>query len=366
MKELTVSGNAAVTNADASAVLTKGDYTPAGSVTGKTTAAGTVAVSLKDAATKAEADITYSSYTPAGTITTTESFSALKSATFAEATSSTAGAVQIEGTNSKPGITVTASTVNVLSSIKDAAVLPTFSEGAFTAATWTGSSFTPCSWTGSTYSAPTLGTASTDLFCNEGITASVNISASVGDDDFEVLTFANASKATAVTAQGSFSAGSFAFGTYTPASLAFGTFNGGSKAADTFTAGSAMTFNSADVLKEGTSAALDNAPVFTGKYYVNNTTADTALKAVGFSGTAADIKVTKVEYLKQEVSAATFTGSEASISASFSGSTAASILTTGVTYKKADASAAFSIKVTPEVSALVSSAKDINITVSAD
>jgi len=365
MKKSTVAGDATVTFADATATLTKADYTPAGTVSGKTTAAGTVAVVLNDAT--AEGSITYGSYTPAGTIaaTATGSFSALKSATF----QADDDGVQIEGTISKPDITVTPTTQSVIQAVSAAAVLPTFSEGTFSAGdvtfgTFNGGSATVVDTT--KFSGGSLASATTDTFASEGIVASVNAEAKESDPDYECLVFSTAATASAVTAQGAFTAAAIESGFYTAGAAATWTgssYTAPSKAADTFTQGSAATFSTVEVVKSAT-AALAETPAFTGGKYKVATQADTALKEVAFAGTSADIKATKVEYLKQGVSSATFTGTEAAITASFSGSTAASILTTGVTYSKADASAAFSVDVTPEVSAITSSAKTIEITVS--
>ena len=68
MKPVTVAGNATVTSKAADATLTKGNYTPAGSITGKAISGGSISVTLKDSATKTEAVLSTSEFTPAGTI----------------------------------------------------------------------------------------------------------------------------------------------------------------------------------------------------------------------------------------------------------------------------------------------------------
>ena len=169
----------------------------------------------------------------------------------------------------------------------DAGVLPSFTEGAFNAGTLP--SFTEGEFTQGTLpsftegafdagSLPSLGSATTGAFTTEGIVASV-------DEANELLTFSTASTSNAVTAQGTFDAGSlpskaadtFSAGTLpTKAADTFSagvlpskdsdTFSAGSlpsKDADTFNAGSAATFTTQAVITDlGTATAA--AQVFSG------------------------------------------------------------------------------------------------------
>lgn len=157
--------------------------------------------------------------------------------------------------------------------------------------------------------APSLGAATTGAFATEGVTVTVN-------DATETLTIATASTSNAVTAQGTFSAGSAATlatasavtaqGAFTPASYGTDTFDGGtptaidvtkfsggSKAADTFSAG---TMASIDVTKfNGGSKASDTFSAGTAPT-LSTSKAITALgtaTAAGqtFTGTAATVTV---------------------------------------------------------------------------
>ena len=129
-------------------------------------------------------------------------------------------------------------------------------------------------------------------------------------------------------------------------------FDGGSKAADTFRAQKLPVVDAtATALTEVTSAEAA-AQVFTGNKY-----------APAFTGTKeTGLKVTKAEYLKQEIDKAEFEGTAATLG--FSGTPAQQILVTGVSYDKADATAAFSETVTPTVDAYNRTAKTVEITVS--
>ena len=71
MQSVTVAGNAAVTHSAANATLTKGNYTPAGSITGAAINGGSINVTVKDAATATDAVITRADYTPAGSVSMT-------------------------------------------------------------------------------------------------------------------------------------------------------------------------------------------------------------------------------------------------------------------------------------------------------
>lgn len=358
MKEMTVAGNATVTSATAQATLTKANYTPAGEITGSAISDGKIAVTLKDSATKTEADLGTTKFTPAGTVAAVDggSFSALKTAAFG----ASKDGVQIEGEVSKPNISLTANDKTFATGLTGGSVA-SFTEGAFTpAAIQTGfyTAGTAATWTGASYTAPSLGAASKNAFASEGVTAAIDA------DDAECLTFTAAATSEAVTAQGAFSAGNVDFGTFNGGSATVidtTKFSGGSKAADAFTPNVLQTATTGTV-SEVSAAALDNAPVFTGAKYAVATTADTALKEVAFTATnSADI-VNKVEYVKPEIDAATFTGTAATLG--FAGTEVKEALVTGVSYDKANSEAAFSVAVTPETSAITKTAKAIEIEVS--
>lgn len=240
MESMTVAGNATVTSKAADATLTKGDFTPAGTVSA-----------------------------PTVSLTSTEK-------TFA--TGLTGGKAA------------------------------SFTEGAFTPAAFQDGFYTAgaaATWTGKEYVAPSLGNATTGKFASEGVVATVGTG-----DDAETLIFTAAGTADAVTAQGTFNAGSVNFGTFDggKATVIDTTkFSGGSKAKDTFSA------NVLQTVETGT---------------VNDVTAATA-------------------------TAPTFTGTKSE-----------GILVTGVSYEKADATAAFSVDVTPEVKSFAQTAKTVEITVS--
>ena len=359
MKPVTVAGNATVTSKVANATLTKGNYTPAGSITGKAISGGSISVTLKDSATKTEAVLSTSEFTPAGTIAAKEggSFSALKSATLGEVAE---GGVLIEGEISAPAISLTAADKTFATGLTGGRVA-SFTEGAFTPAAFQEGFYTAgraATWTGASYNAPTMGEATTGKFASEGIVATVGSGA-----DNETLIFSAAGTADAVTAQGTFNAGNVSFGTFDGGSATVintAKFFGGSKAEDNFVANELQTATTGKV-SEVSAAALANAPVFTGKRYSVSTTADTALKDVAFTATNSATIVNKVEYVKPEIDAATFNGTAATLG--FAGTEVVDALVTGVSYDKADATAAFSVAVTPETDVITKTAKTVEVEV---
>lgn len=358
MKEVTVAGNAAITSKAADATLTKANYTPAGKITGSAISDGSINVTLKDSATKTEATLSTSEFTPAGTIAAKEggSFSALKTAAFG----ASEDGVQIEGTVSAPAISLTAADKTFATGLTGGKVA-SFNEGAFTPAAIQEGFYTAgkaATWTGADYTAPTMGEASKAKFVSEGIVANLDA------EDAECLVFTTAPTADAVTAQGVFSAGNVNFGTFNGGSATVidtTKFSGGSKAADIFVANELQSATTGKV-SEVSAAALANAPVFTGSKYAVATTADTALKDVAFTATNSATIVDKVEYVKPEIDAATFTGTAATLG--FTGTEIEDALVTGVSYDKADATAAFSVAVTPETDVITKTAKTVNIEVS--
>lgn len=359
MKEVTVAGNATVTSNAADATLTKANYTPAGTITGSAISGGSINVTLKDSATKTEAVLDTSEFTPAGTIAAKEggSFSALKTATLSEVET---GGVLIEGEISAPAISLTAADKTVATGLTGGKVA-SFTEGAFTPAAFQEGFYTAgaaATWTGKEYIAPTMGEATKAAFASEGVTAAIDA------EDAECLTFTNAATAQAVTAQGTFNAGKVDFGTFNGGSATVidtTKFSGGSKDADNFVANELQTVTTGKV-SEVSAAALANAPVFTGKRYSVSTTSDTALKDVAFTATNSATIVNKVEYVKPEIDAATFSGTAATLG--FAGTEVVGALVTGVKYDKADANAAFSVAVTPETDVITKTAKPVEIEVS--
>ena len=357
MKKVTVAGNAVVTSKAADATLTKANYTPAGKVTGSAISGGSINVTLKDSATKTEATLSTSEFTPAGTIAAKEggSFSALKTASFGAAEDG----VQIEGTVSAPAISLTAADKTFATGLTGGSKA-SFTEGAFTPAAFQDGFYTAgaaATWTGKDYVAPTMGEATKAAFASEGVTAAIDA------EDAECLTFTNAATAQAVTAQGAFNAGKVDFGTFNGGSATVidtTKFSGGSKAADKFVANELQTATTGKV-SEVSAAALANAPVFTGEKYAVATTTDTALKDVAFTATNSATIVDKVEYVKPEIDAATFTGTAATLG--FTGTEVVDALVTGVSYDKADATAAFSVAVTPETDAITKTAKTVEVEV---
>lgn len=359
MKEVTVAGNAAVTSKAADATLTKANYTPAGSISGSAISGGSIAVTLKDSATKTEATLGTTTYIPVGTIAAKEggSFSALKTATLGEVET---GGVQIEGTVSAPAISLTAADKTFATGLTGGSKA-SFTEGAFTPAALGAGFYTAgkaATWTGADYTAPSMGEASKAKFASEGIVAEVGSGA-----DAETLIFSAAGTADAVTAQGTFDAGNVSFGTFDGGSATVidtTKFSGGSKAKDTFVANELQSV-ATDTVSEVSAAALANAPVFTGKSYSVATTADTALKDVAFTATNSATIVNKVEYVKPEIDKATFSGTDATLG--FVGTEVENALVTGVSYQKADATAAFSVAVTPETDVITKTAKTIDVEV---
>lgn len=185
------------------------------------------------------------------------------------------GSVACVGTNAASAVSFSGTTSEtVLKAVDSAAVAPSFSEGTFDAGSLPSftegifSQGTLPSFTEGTFNAgtlPSLGNATTSSFTTEGIVASVS-------EVNELLTLSPASTASAVTAQGTFDAGSLpskAADTWNAGTLpskAADTFSAGSlpsKAADTFNAGSAATFTTESVIT-GLGTATAAAQVFSG------------------------------------------------------------------------------------------------------
>lgn len=246
--------------------------------------------------------------TASGTISTADSAAFSNGSVSASGSYTPAGSVSISGTEGTVKVLDTDGTVSAGSAA-------TFSEGAFTPNTPTAidvTKFSGGSKAADTFSAgslpskeadsftagslPTLGNATTGSFATAGVTAEVGTGA-----DAETLIFTNATTASAVTAQGTFSQGtlpsftegafdagslpSFTEGAFTAASLGTGFYTPGtaaSKASDTFNGGTPTavtlpTFKNATVLTDaqatftGTEATVSVTGTATGTVTLTKT-----------------------------------------------------------------------------------------------
>ena len=338
MNAVTVAGDATITHTSTSATLAKGNYTPAGSITGAAISGGSINVTLKNADAAVEASLTRGDYTPAGSVTLSADNN---------------GSFQVSGTNSASEVTFTPADDTFVKSLKagttDAA---SFTEGAFTPASiGTGffsagsqASYSHTGFSGGSFAKGTAVTAAT-----QGIVASVGTGA-----DAETLIFENAATDEVMDYGATYTAAVYGTDNFTPntlPSIDTTKFDGGSKAKDTFAAQKLPVVDATASALTGLSNVQAAAQVFTGSKY-----------APAFSGTKeAGLKVTKAEYIPQEIDEKSFTPVAASLG--FSGTEAKNILVTGVSYDKADATAAFSESVTPTVKEYNRTAKTISVTV---
>lgn len=268
-----------------------GSFTPEGTITGSAISGGSVAVTLKDAAAASDVVMTRGDYTPAGSISTPD----------ITLNKGTAQAVL-------SGVKTAGTAPSLGAGFYTPGTAASFTAGAFTPASlgdgfYTAGKAATYSHTG--FSGGSLGNATKASFAKEGIKAVVGTEG----EDAECLIFEAASTSNAVTEQGAFTAAVYGTDTFNGGSatvIDVTKFNGGSKAADTFVAnkpaaidvaafnaGAMPTFNtgSVDVI---TGAALAEAPVFTGEL-------------------AENLKVTGATYVKQVVNAATFTPEAATL-----------------------------------------------------
>ena len=291
-----------ITSTSTAASLTKGDFTPAGNVTGDAIKDGSINVTLKDADAETAATVSASAYTPSGDVTVT-----LKNNTVSEITS-------VGTLPSKEADSWTANVPTVIDTTK-------FNGGS--AASWTGASHTAANLT-----AQTQGD-----FVNEAIV--------VDKYENETLSFKAAPTAKAVTDRG----------TFTADTVDFGTFDGGSAASlasGFYTAGSAASF---------TEGAFSQGALPT----MADKTVD--INSAVFEGDEeADMKVTGVTYKKQVVDEKTFTGTAATLG--FEGTTASNVMVTGVNYDKANASQTGAAAITGaslNVGDIAVAAKDVTV-----
>lgn len=301
-----LSGSASITLSSTAteASLTKGDFTPAGSITGEAIKGGSINVTLKDAASATAAVLDTAAYTPSGDVTVT-----LKDNTFNA----------ITGVGSLPTKEADSWTANVPT------VIDTSKFNGGSAASWTGNSWTAASLTDQ----------SKGDFVSEAIVVDGY------DEESETLSFKAAPTAKAVTDRG----------TFTADQLAWGTFNGGSAASLSdgfYTAGSAASFTEG-AFSQGTLPSMASQTV--------------AINSAVFEGDeAANMKVNGVTYMKQVVDAKEFTPVAATLG--FSGTTAENVLVTAVSYDKADASQTGSVSVEDaslDVGNIVVAAKDVTV-----
>lgn len=319
------------------AVASTGTFTPAGSITGSAISGGSIAVTLKDAEEASAVSLTKGDYTPAGTISK-PAITLSKGATQAVVTGvATAGTL--------PSLGAGFYTAGSAASFKSGAFTPaSLGEGFYTAGR-------AASYSHSGFDGGSLGAASKASFATEGIKATVGTEG----NDAECLIFSAVNTSEAVTEQGQFTAAVYGTDTFdggAATTIDTSKFNGGSKAADVFVAnkpatinveafnaGAMPTFNegSVDVIE---SAALAEAPKFTG------TVATGAL-------------VTGATYIKQVVDAATFNGTAATLG--FSG-TAGEVAVAGNYNEASVESAAFAGKAAAaDAVELVKSNKEVTV-----
>lgn len=313
---------ATVDEVDTDATLTKESYTPAGTIklnnaaqeTGnQAVTGGSITVTLKDADTKtAITDLEYESYTPAGTVTAADdgSFAALTGATFV----ADANGVQITGEVSKPAINVTAGIEKTFATNLTGGSVASINTSKFSGGSLTGA--TQASFTQGTKASLTT---TNITYVEEGFVASYDIT---GEE--LTLTAATTGTAKAVnvfTPNGDDSFTKNDVGTFTAATIE-----------DGFFTPNVLQSVVTDTVHDTPSAALANAPEFTGGKYKVNTSTDTALKSVVFTGTSADIKLTGAKYFKQAVDAHDFTPTYGTFT--FAGTEKANAIVTNASYKR--------------------------------
>ena len=221
--EYTPEGAVAVTlNHTSTAMASTGSFTPAGTVSGNVTAAGTVAIARDDT-----------------------------------------NGVAVSGTVSAPTITVTPNTAEV-QHIASLGTLP--------------------SYTAAQYTAPSVQETKAQ-FAAEGVVANIDT------DDAEMLVFAAAGKADALTATG---------------------FNAGSYTAAEFNAGALPEFGAAQTVVTGIASASASAPTFTGDKFGATFAGSEVAIAANFAGQEGTVNVSG-NYDKAGVESAAFAGTKATI-----------------------------------------------------
>ena len=288
----TPAGDVSVTLKDvATDVSSSGNFTPAGSITGDAIKGGSIEVTLQDSAAKSSAELSFEAYKP-------------------------------EGTVAAPTVTVTPETKSV-QFVDEVGTLPSFTEGAFTAAKLEDGFYTEGTaptFSHSGFDGGSLAAATKSKFVKkvQQITVDPN------DDDCLVISDVGSDDSTwygeAVSEQGTYTAateGTFSFDAGSVSKIDVTKFSGGSKAKDTFGAGTLPTLKAAEAIMVGATASA-SAPAFT--------------------GTSADIKLASAKYVKPEVKSAEFTPEAAVLS--FTG-TQGAVNVTGSYMKQAVESAEF-------------------------
>ena len=216
---------------------------------------GQVSVSLNHTSTSITSA---GSFTPAGTVS--GNVTAAGTVSIAR---DDANGTAVSGTVSAPTITVTPVTAQV-QHIASVGTLPTY--------------------TAAQYVAPSVAEAKSQ-FAAEGVVASID------KDDSEMLVFAAAGKADALTATG---------------------FNAGSYTAAQFDAGALPTLGAAQTVVTGIEKAEASAPTFTGDKFGATFAGSQVAIAADFAGTEGNVSVSG-NYDKAGVESAAFTGTEATI-----------------------------------------------------
>ena len=245
LKGLAYKDSAEVTLTDYVTGLTGAEYTPEGTVT----------VALKATSTDMEST---GSFTPAGSV----SGKATAAGTVSIARDDENG-VAVSGTVSAPTITVTPATATV-QHIDSIGKLAAYTEAEYTA--------------------PSVNEAKS-AFATNGVVASIDA------DDAEMLVFEAAATSQALTATG------FDAGSYTPA---------------TYTKGELPTLGAEQTVVTGITSATASAPTFTGDKFGATFTGTEADITANFAGTAGAVTVNG-NYDKMAVDSATFAGTAATI-----------------------------------------------------
>lgn len=334
----TPEGTVAVTlEQKATEVASTGTFTPAGSITGSAISDGTIAVTLKDAEEASAVTLTKGDYTPAGTIS-------------APAITLAKGTAQAVVT----GVATAGTAPSLGEGFYTAGSAASFTPGTFTPASLDEGFYTAgkaATYEHTGFDGGSLGAASKDVFAKEGIKATVGTTG----EDAECLIFTAVATGNAVTEQGEYTPavyGTDAFYGGSATVIDTTKFNGGSKTADTFVANTPAAIN----IEKFNAGAM---PTFN-EGSVEVITGATLAEAPKFTGTVAkDALVTGATYAKQVVDAATFSGTAATLG--FSG-TAGEVAVTGNYNEASVKSAAFTgTAAAADAVALVKTDKEVTV-----
>lgn len=360
-------------NGQSSTVHTFGAFADADEGTATYTPAGTVTVNPLTQ-TSTSANVTYASYTPEGTVTV----------------SGSSDTVKVLDTQ---GLVVNGSSATIASGFFSAGALPTKANDSFDEGTlpyidtdeFNGGSlehvsvtltegsvelgelstevhfyegflyggefptFTQGSDTFTQGTLPSLGQASTGSFTTEGVVVNVDTT------DSEMLVFSSASTASAVTAQGTFSAGTLPTFTQGTDSYTGGNFPYVSESDMSVSVSGNINYTAQEV----SSITFDFTPASVGSDFFYEGTLPSFTEGAFSAGTLPSVDLTKFNGgAPTNVTLPTFKDATVltNATATFTGSTVASALVTGVTYDKATANGGSfagtqaSITVTPKAS----------------